>query len=220
MITAEKPDLSADKMRALALTPVSRETEKRLENFVELLLLWQKTTNLVATSTVSRLWSRHVADSLQLVALFPNAHLWIDLGSGGGFPGIPIACALAETPGAMVHLVESNGKKAAFLREAARQLKLPAKVHHERIEKFGESWNARADVVTARALAPLKVLCDQTFKLIGQGAMGLFLKGQDVEVELTEAAKYWKLQADRVPSRVNADGYIVVVRALSRQKPR
>src|SRR5690348_13481288 len=109
--------------------PVSRETEERLVRFVELLLLWQEKTNLVASSTVDRIWSRHIADSLQLLELAPDAKAWIDLGSGGGFPGIPIACALADTSGARVHLVESNGKKAAFLREAVRQLALPAEVH-------------------------------------------------------------------------------------------
>jgi len=215
-----RTDLSADKNRALALISVSRETEMRLESFVEVLLLWQEKTNLVADSTVAQLWTRHIADSLQLMALSPQAKTWVDLGSGGGFPAIPIACALVDRLEGQVHLVESNGKKAAFLREAVRQLKLPATVHHERIEKFGDSFDGNADVVTARALAPLKVLCDQSFKLIDQGAIGLFLKGQDVDAELTEAAKYWKLQADKVPSRTSPGGCIVVIRALSPKNSR
>src|SRR5690242_21848794 len=107
-------------MAALALTPVSRETEERLDRFIELLGQWQTKTNLVAPSTLGHLWTRHVADSLQLLALRPNAKAWIDLGSGGGFPGVVLACALAEQPGAVVHLVERNAKKAAFLREAIR----------------------------------------------------------------------------------------------------
>ncbi|MEJ2433969.1 MAG: 16S rRNA (guanine(527)-N(7))-methyltransferase RsmG, partial [Pseudolabrys sp.] len=174
-------DLTADKKRALALTPVSRETQERLEAFVALLLQWQGRINLIAPSTIANVWTRHVADSLQLVALAPQARVWVDFGSGGGFPGIPIACALADVPGAMVHLVESNGKKAAFLREAVRITQAPAKVHQARVENFGDSWPGPADAVTARALAPMKTLCDQAFPLLSRGAVGLFPKGQDVD---------------------------------------
>src|SRR5271163_2805676 len=97
------PDLSADKATALKLTPVSRETEARLDRYVELLLEWQAKTNLVAPSTLPNLWTRHIADSLQLLALASSAKRWADLGSGGGFPGVVLACALAGTAGAMVH---------------------------------------------------------------------------------------------------------------------
>jgi 16S rRNA (guanine527-N7)-methyltransferase len=207
-------DLASDKARALALTPVSRETEKRLDIYVELLLRWQQKTNLIAPSTVSHIWSRHIADSLQLVPLVPDAKTWIDLGSGGGFPAIPVACVLADKPGAMVHLVESNGKKAAFLREVIRATGVPAQVHAERIEKYVADHVNSVDVVSARALAPLKTLCDQAFSLIERGAIGLFLKGLDVESELTEASKYWKLEAERVPSKTSPDGCVVIVRNL------
>src|SRR5262245_35908813 len=111
--------LAADREAALALVPVSRETLARLDRFVATLLTWQRRINLIAPATVREIWTRHVADSLQLLALAPTARVWLDLGSGGGFPGLVIACALAETSGTRVHLVESNGKKAAFLREAA-----------------------------------------------------------------------------------------------------
>src|SRR6195952_5911099 len=107
--------LGPDKAAALALTPVSRETEARLDRYVELLLAWQAKTNLVAPSTLPHLWTRHISDSLQLLALAPTAKTWADFGSGGGFPGVVLACALAETPSATVHLVERNAKKAAFL---------------------------------------------------------------------------------------------------------
>src|SRR3954447_2502882 len=116
----------SDKAAALALTPVSRETEARLDAYVALLLQWQAKTNLVASSTLPQLWTRHVADSLQLLAIAPNARIWVDLGSGGGFPEIVLACTLAEKPGASVHLVERNAKKAAFLREALRITGAPA----------------------------------------------------------------------------------------------
>ncbi|HTT46934.1 MAG TPA: 16S rRNA (guanine(527)-N(7))-methyltransferase RsmG [Pseudolabrys sp.] len=208
-------DLAADKQRALALTPVSRETEQRLNNFVALLLLWQNKFNLVASSTLPILWTRHIADSLQLLPLAPAATVWVDFGAGAGFPGIPIACALADRPGAMVHLVESVGKKANFLREVVHKLGLPAQVHQERAEKFGESCAEAVDVVTARALAPLKVLCDQAFPLIAKGAVGLFPKGQDVAAELTEAAKYWRLEASTVPSVTSPDSAIVIIRHLA-----
>jgi 16S rRNA (guanine527-N7)-methyltransferase len=210
-------DLAADRERAISLTTVSRETLARLDRFVELLLKWQNTTNLVAPSTLPQLWTRHVADSLQLLDLAPDARVWVDLGSGGGFPGLIIACALAETPGAEVHLVESNAKKAAFLREAARVTKAPAVVHAIRIEDSGDSLPARVDVVTARALAPLKSLLDQAFPLLARGAVGVFPKGQDVDAELTEAAKYWNIQASLVPSRTDPKARIVVVRALERR---
>ena len=207
-------DLAADKRRALALTPVSRETEERLKKYVDLLLLWQSRFNLVASSTLPILWTRHIADSLQLLPLAPDAKIWVDFGSGAGFPGIPIACTLADTTGAMVHLVESVGKKANFLREVVQATGIPAKIHQERVEKFGESFAETVHVVTARALAPLKILCDQAFPLIAKGAIGLFPKGQDVDRELTEAAKCWKIQASLAPSRTDPKGRIVIVRGL------
>jgi 16S rRNA (guanine527-N7)-methyltransferase len=213
-------DLGDDKARALRLVRVSRETEIRLDSFVALLLRWQRTTNLVAPSTLSRLWTRHIADSLQLVPLAAEAKLWVDLGSGGGFPGIPIACTLVDKPGAMVHLVESNGKKAAFLREAVRITGVPALVHQLRAEKFGESWREPVHVVTARAVAPLKTLCYQAFPLIERGAIGLFLKGQDIDSELTDAAKYWSIEVEKLPSKTSPDGCIVVVRSLHPRRSR
>ncbi len=208
-------DLAADKKRALALTPVSRETKERLKKYVDLLLLWQSKFNLVASSTLPILWTRHIADSLQLLPLAPDARVWVDFGSGAGFPGIPIACVLAGSSDAMVHLVESVGKKANFLREVVQATGIPAQVHQERAEKFGESFAETVHVVTARALAPLKVLCDQAFPLIAKRAIGLFPKGQDVAAELTEAAKYWRLEASTVPSVTSAEGAIVIVRHLA-----
>jgi 16S rRNA (guanine527-N7)-methyltransferase len=209
-------DLETNKKRALALTPVSRETEKRLDVFVDLLLRGQEKINLVAESTLPLIWTRHIADSLQLLTLAPDARVWVDLGSGAGFPGVAIACALAGTPGVMVHLIESNGKKTIFLREVVRALGIPAQVHQDRAEKFGESCAEAVQVVTARALSPLKTLCDQVFPFIQRGALGLFPKGQDVATELTEAAKYWSIQASFVPSVTSPAGSIVIVRGLAR----
>src|SRR3954447_17958527 len=119
----------SDKAAALVLTPVSPEREARLDAYVDLLLQWQAKTNLVASSTLPNLWTRHISDSLQLLALALDAKIWVDLGSGGGFPGVVLACAMADTPGAVVHLVERNAKKAAFLREAVRITGPAGRVH-------------------------------------------------------------------------------------------
>jgi 16S rRNA (guanine527-N7)-methyltransferase len=211
--------LAADRTAALTLTPVSRETAERLDRFVALLLTWQRTTNLVAPSTVERLWTRHIADSLQLLDFAaPQARLWIDLGSGGGFPGLVLACALAERAGAAVHLVESNMKKAAFLREAARSTQAPAIVHAVRVEDFAPGFEGQPEIVTARAFAPLNILIHKAFPLLGKsGATGLFPKGQNAELELREAAKTWKFQANLVPSQTDRSGRIVVIRDLAYQ---
>src|SRR5216684_2120184 len=147
------PILAADKTAALKLTPVSHETEARLDRYVDLLLEWQAKTNLVAPSTLPNLWTRHIADSLQLLTLAPSARVWVDLGSGGGFPGVVLACALAETPGALVHLVERNAKKAAFLREALRISTSPGTVHLADIGDCVDRITGPVDCVTARAVA-------------------------------------------------------------------
>jgi 16S rRNA (guanine527-N7)-methyltransferase len=207
-----------DRTKAFELTPVSRETQERLDRFVELLLTWQKTTHLISPNTIATLWTRHVADSLQLLHLVPSARLWVDLGSGGGFPGLVIACALAETPDAQVHLVESNTKKAAFLREAVRVTGAAAVVQAMRIEKFVANFSASPDVVTARALLPFKSLLDNAFSILSRGALGLFPKGQDVATELTQAAKYWNIDYTLVPSRTDSLARIVIVRDVERRQ--
>lgn len=207
-------ELSDDRARALGITPVSRETAACLDRFVGLLLDWQQRINLIAPSTERTLWTRHIADSLQLLSLAPGARIWADLGSGAGFPGLAIACALKETLGARVYLVETNARKAAFLREAARVLGAPAVVRGERVENFIAGVPEAIDVVTARALAPLRNLLALVYPLVIKDAVGLFPKGQGVEAELTEAAKYWNIEANLVPSRTDQRGRIVVVGGL------
>jgi 16S rRNA (guanine527-N7)-methyltransferase len=214
--TARSPELVADRARALALTPVSRETTALLDRFVDLLLETQRHTNLIGSKTVPELWTRHIADSLQLLDLAPDARTWLDIGSGAGFPGLVIACALADQPGGAVHLVESNTKKAAFLRQVAAALALPATVHHVRIEALSPGV-VTADVVTARAVAPLRDLLGYVAPFRESGAKALLSKGQDVEAELTEAAKYWKIDAELAVSRTNPSGRIVIVRELRRR---
>jgi 16S rRNA (guanine527-N7)-methyltransferase len=210
--------LAADCAQALRLVPVSRETVERLDSFVALLLEWQRTTNLIAPSTIPQLWTRHIADSLQLLDLAPDARVWIDLGSGGGFPGLAIACALKESRGAMVHLVESNTRKAAFLREAARVTAAPAMVHAERIENFVPRFTGEVDVLSARAVSSLDHLVELTFPLLGKThVLGLFPKGQNAGVELAEASNRWTIDATMVASRTNPIGQIVVIRGVERR---
>ena len=210
---------ASDKARALALTPVSRETEARLDRYVDLLRDWQAKTNLVAPSTLPTLWSRHISDSLQLLAIAPSARTWVDLGSGGGFPGVVLACALAQTPGALVHLVERNAKKAAFLREALRVTNAPGQVHLADIGDSVDRIVGPVDCVTARAVAPLHQLIGFAEPLVGKGAKALFLKGQDVAAELTEATKYWNINPHLYSSRTGGQGWIVELDRIERRNP-
>jgi 16S rRNA (guanine527-N7)-methyltransferase len=206
---------STDRERAFSITPVSRETAERLGRFVAILLQWQRTTNLIAASSIANLWTRHVADSLQLLDLAADARIWVDFGSGGGFPGLVIACALAGKPGCAVHLVESNGKKAAFLREAQRACEVPAIIHPDRMEDFALGFQGNADAVTARAVAPLNTLLTLSFPLLGKtAAVGLFPKGQNAQLEVEEASQFWNMRSALVPSRTGSSGQIVVVRDL------
>jgi 16S rRNA (guanine527-N7)-methyltransferase len=211
------PNLSDDKAAALALTPVSRETEARLDRYVELLQEWQVRTNLVASSTLPTLWTRHISDSLQLLTLAPSAKTWVDFGSGGGFPGVVLACALTETAGTMVHLVERNAKKAAFLREALRVTASHGTVHLADIGDSVDRITGAVDCVTARAVAPLHQLIGFAEPLVRQGAKALFLKGQDVEAELTEATKYWNIKPHLHSSRTGGHGWIVELDKIERR---
>jgi 16S rRNA (guanine527-N7)-methyltransferase len=221
MSKAAKQNLSpisaSDKAAALALTPVSRETEERLDRYVALLVEWQAKTNLVSPSTLPNLWTRHISDSLQLLTLAPAAKVWADFGSGGGFPGVVLACAMAGIPGATVHLIERNAKKAAFLREALRVTNAPGTVHLADIGDNVDRMVGRVDCVTARALAPLHHLIDFAAPLVGQGAKALLLKGQDVEAELTEATKYWNIRYRLHSSRTGGHGWIVELDQIERR---
>lgn len=208
---------ASDKAAALALTPVSRETEARLDRYVGLLVEWQAKTNLIAPSTLPQLWTRHIADSLQLLDLAPSAKHWLDFGSGGGFPGVVLACAMADHQGASVQLVERNAKKAAFLREALRVTGGAGSVILADIGDYVDSLQAPIDCVTARAVAPLHILLGYAEPLVKRGAKALFLKGQDVESELTEATKYWIIEPLLHPSRTGGHGWIVELNTIERR---
>lgn len=204
-------DDSTDRAKALKLTPVSRETEDRLVAIVALLEKWQRTINLVAPNSLPHVWTRHVADSLQLLPLAGNVSRWVDIGSGGGFPGLPVAAALAEYTEADITLVESDSRKAAFLREAARIAELPVTVLPARIEQVSDKIAAGVEIISARALAPLPRLLDLAHPFLAQGAKGLFLKGQDVDNELTQASKSWRIEASVEQSLTDPGGRILVV---------
>jgi 16S rRNA (guanine527-N7)-methyltransferase len=205
---------SRDREKALSLLDVSRETLADFDALVQLLTRWQAVKNLVGPATLPEVWTRHIADSAQLVGLAPGALRWLDLGSGAGFPGLVIAAMLKGREGAHVTLVEANGRKCAFLREAVRTLKLPAAVVNARIEDAVPSIASPVDVVTARALAPLTTLLGWSEKLLTTGSLGLFPKGQDVEAELTESAKCWRIQTSIAASITNPEAGIVIVHSL------
>lgn len=205
----------ADFQRDLA---VSRETAERVETHLKLLESWSQKINLVGPKELSDYWQRHALDCAQLVRHAPDAKRWIDLGAGAGFPGLIVAALLAETPGAEIHLVESNAKKAAFLREAARAIGAPAKVFCTRIEDF-DAETQRYDVVTARALAPLKRLIEHAKPILDRGAQGLFLKGADYGAELADArvALGGAYKADVLESLSDPRGRIIRIRSAASQ---
>lgn len=192
---------------------VSRETKDKLELLERELRRWQAIKNLVGPATLDHIWDRHIVDSLQLLNLAPEAKLWLDLGSGAGFPGLVLAIAGAER-GLKVHLVESNSRKCAFLRHIARLTGVSATVHEARLESVIPNFIGKADVVSARALASLTMLLDWTEPLLKAGTIGLFPKGRDAEIELTEARKKWTFKADILPSRTDSDARILRITSI------
>lgn len=191
---------------------VSRETAERLATYVERLQAWQRIKNLVASSTLDKVWTRHIADSAQLLDFAPAARHWVDLGTGAGFPGLVIAILLAGREGARVDLVESNARKCAFLREVVRQTRAPAIVHAGRIEAVLPRLEGRPDVVTSRALAPLPVLVDMSRTLLDCGATGLFLTGENADDSFHRIAGYG---FEAMPSRTHPGAAIIRVTAAA-----
>ena len=192
------------------LVPVSRETLDRLAAYLDLLRRWQRTINLVGAGTLDDPWRRHILDSAQLVRfLQERTRRLIDLGSGAGLPGLVLA--MLGVP--EVHLIESDRRKAAFLREAARATAAPATVRAVRIEAAPP---LTADVVTARALAPLKNLLPRAARFATPATRCLFLKGRQVETELTEAARGWTMEVQRRPSLSDAEGCVLIISGFGR----
>lgn len=197
---------------------VSRETLERLEIFEAEFQKWSRHINLAAPSTLPELWPRHILDSAQLFALQPTATAWLDLGSGGGFPGAILAILLTERAGSHIELVESNNKKAAFLRAVLGRLGVPATVHICRIED-AVSQAREPQVVTARALAPLPRLLDLASPWLGidskASATALFHKGRDYAAEVAETADKWQFNLIEHPSKIDPLGRILEISQLS-----
>jgi 16S rRNA (guanine527-N7)-methyltransferase len=193
---------------------VSRETLERLDSYLELLRRWQRAVNLVGGSTLIDPWRRHILDCAQIVPHVPrSAATVLDLGSGAGLPGLVLA--LMGVPG--VHLVESDQRKAQFLREAARLTRAPVVVHATRVEDL---QGFAADVVTARALAPLPRLLGLAAGLLAPGGLCLFLKGENAMRELTEARQSWHMRSEIVPSRSGSRGVLLKLEGVGRASDR
>jgi 16S rRNA (guanine(527)-N(7))-methyltransferase RsmG len=198
-----KHPLTPDAFRAL--TGIDAATLERLGAHLRLLEKWQPRINLVGRGSLDDPWRRHILDSAQLVPLVPEqASVIVDIGSGAGFPGLVIAI-IADRP---VHLVDSDARKCAFLREAARLTQTPVSVHNQRIERLE---GLKADVVTARACAPLPELLGYAAPLLRPGGRCLFLKGKTAAAELTASEKTWMMRATRLPSRSDPSGTILMV---------
>lgn len=189
---------------------VSRETLSRLESYAELLRKWQDRINLVSGATLPDLWRRHMLDSGQLFRHLPaGTAVLVDLGSGAGFPGLVLAAMGVPA----VHLIESDARKCAFLREAARVMGLSSvTIHNRRIEQVAPF---AADVVTSRALAPLSQLLNYAFPFLQNGE-ALFLKGRGGEDELTAAAKEWNMAIERLTSLSDPEGLILRLSEVTR----
>lgn len=194
----------------LKASNVSRETMEKLEVYAALLEKWQKAVNLVSKSTLPDLWNRHMLDSHQILKhADANSGTWIDMGSGAGFPAIVVAiCSDFD-----MHVVESDMKKCLFMREVSRETSTPITVHNSRIEAVDPF---KADVISARALAPLGKLLDYTLPFSNEKTEFLFLKGQDVDVELTNAAKCWSMVTTKHQSLSSSEGCILKIKDVRR----
>ena len=204
--------LADDRQAALRLVPVSRETEDRLAAFVDLLERWRDKTNLIADSTFASVWTRHIVDSAQLIALAPKAARWIDMGSGAGFPGLVIAIQLADVPGAVVHCIESDQRKCAFLREAARATGAAAAIHPLRVEAIEPSSLGPVDAVTARAFAPLPLTLKLATPWLERGATAVFPRGESAREQIAALPETTAYAIEALPSVVNPKASILRMR--------
>lgn len=198
----------------LSSLDVSRETLERFQTYEKALLKWNPKINLVSKSTLEDLWERHFLDSAQVFDLAPNGTHWADLGTGGGFPGVVVAILAAEKrPELKVTCVESDVRKATFLRTVLRETGVVGEVISERIEAIRP---LEADVVSARALAPLRLLLQFAERHLKSGGVALFPKGADHEKELEEALETWSFQVDKTISQTNPEAVILKLGDIER----
>ncbi|MCT4655625.1 MAG: 16S rRNA (guanine(527)-N(7))-methyltransferase RsmG [Cohaesibacter sp.] len=194
---------------------VSRETVHRLGIYEVLVKKWQPAQNLVAPKTLNEIWVRHIADSAQIYSAYPQARIWVDMGSGAGFPGLVTAILLkAEGEDYHVHMIESNGRKVMFLRTVARELGLNVTVHNDRIESVLKNWEGPIDAFSARALTSFDKLCEFVSPFIGDGTVGVFHKGREFQRELAEASHSWEIDLIEQTSKTDPDACIVILREL------
>ena len=207
-------DAPPDSVRFAHLAQANPAQLADMEQFRLRLVEGNAVMNLVGPATLPDFWSRHAWDSAQLLKIAPNALTWADLGAGAGFPGLVLAILGKGRPNFHVHLVESMTKRCRFLSDVAAELALPATIHNARAENL----DLAVDIVTARACAPLFRLLGYARPYLQAGATGLFLKGQDVVSEMSEAARYWEYEADVAPSKSDSRGRIVRVKRLGRAR--
>jgi 16S rRNA (guanine527-N7)-methyltransferase len=190
---------------------LTTDATPRLRRFADLLLRWNRTLNLISAGDADLLWERHIADSLQLIPLMPpRIDRAVDLGTGGGFPGLVLAIAT----GVQFDLIEADRRKASFLRTAILETAAPATVHCCRIE---HAEVPAAALVTARALAPLPQLLNLAVRFLTADGTCLLLKGAKAEQELAAASRDWTMSVERVPSRNSPDGVVLRLGALRRR---
>lgn len=212
-----RPSGPEDFRRRFGATPDQTE---RLETYAALLRQWQKAVNLVAPDSLDAVWHRHFADSAQLLSLIPANATCLDFGAGAGFPGLVVAILL-DGRARPVHLVESNARKCAFLRDVARQTATPVEIHNARIEEIAARGTVtQVDVVMARGVAPLTRLLALSQPFFGAETIGLFPKGQRAHAEIREARKAWAFDLRAHPSVTDPDGKILEVRGLERLEGR
>ena len=192
---------------------VSRETLEKLELYAAELETWQRSINLVARSTLSEKWARHFLDSLQLLDLVDQPKQWLDLGSGGGFPGLVCAIAAERIPGCRFTFVESDLRKCSFMREVARKTGTPVSILSRRIEDVPPQ---SADIISARALTSLDKLCELAHPHLAEGGTCLFLKGRSHQEETDSAMAAWRMDLERIPSKTDPEAVILRLRELER----
>lgn len=200
-----------DRARALSLISATSDSAKRLDIYVDLLARWLTVINLTSKASLARLWTRHIADSAQLLPQNPLAQRWVDIGSGAGFPGIVIAIQLAEVPGAEVCCIESNPRKVAFLRQVASATGVPARILATRVESVEPRALAPVDAVTSRALAALPRLIEFAKVWLASGAIGVFPCGRSVAEQITLRAAH-RFEIEALPSRLDPQARIIRVR--------
>jgi len=201
--------------RAWVATHVSRETLAKFATYAQLIAKWQRAINLVSPTTIDQIFARHIADSLQVFTVRPtNQGLWLDIGSGAGFPGLVCAVAAQDVaPQLVFRLIESDKRKAGFLREAARQLSVSVDVLTTRIEETNPQY---AQIISARALAPLSKLCELSAPHLEPDGTALFQKGRSHEKEQRAADQVWMMTREILPSKTEPDAVIYRIGNLRR----